>query len=244
MNMSEYKVIVFVIAAALSATAPASAQMQDSTSTANPAASHAGTQSPGNSGSRVNAPSLRAAVTTATHEDTRSMERLKEAAQRLRETIQTLATAPVGEKRNEAMDTARHALLETQQAMIDLPPGLRTRSGPMSEAEYATAMDRLKEAAQRLRDSAHAMATQPAGQRRNEAINQVNAALLEVNEGMVELPWQPGIATTRTGATSGKTASGKTANTTRANAADSSQSFDAMDRNHDGVISRGEFDSH
>ena len=169
------------------------------------------------------------------------MERLKEAAQRLRETIQTLATAPAGEKRNQAMDTARQALLETQQAMIDLPPGLRARSGKMTEAEYGAAMDKLKEAAQRLRDSAQAMATQPAGQRRNEAIDQVNSALLQVNEAMVQLPLTPGVGTTRTGATSGASASGKTASNTGAGGANKAHSFDALDRNHDGLISRSEF---
>jgi hypothetical protein len=222
MNPKPRTLICLAAAAALGAVVPAGAQSRSSSTDANTTT----TPHPG--------------VASATPEHSESMNRLTEAAQRLRESIQTLATAPAGPQRNDAMDSSRRALLETQQAMIDLPANLRTRSGPMSEADYARAMDKLKEAAQRLRDSAQAMATQPAGQRRNEAIDQVNAALIEVNQAMVQLPWQPGAGTTKTGSTSGKTASGKTASSTSA----SGSSFDTMDLNHDGMISRSEFSSH
>ncbi|HWI14129.1 MAG TPA: hypothetical protein VNT02_07725 [Burkholderiales bacterium] len=174
-------------------------------------------------------------VSTTTAEQTKAMERLTEAAQRLRETIQALAKAPVGPQRDGAMESARQALRETQQAMIDLPPELRARSVPMSEAEYARAMDRLQDAAQRLRDSAHAMATQLGGQRRNEAIDRVNTALREVNQAMVQLPWQVAAQSARTGATGGTSAAGKTGGGM------AGARFDDLDRNHDGVLSRSEF---
>ncbi len=82
------------------------------------------------------------------------------------------------------MRAAHKALLDTQQAMIDLPPQMRTRSGPEDKQEYGKAMDALTQAAQRVRDSVHAMATQPAGEKRNEAIRQANRALSETNQAM------------------------------------------------------------
>jgi len=57
---------------------------------------------------------------------TQAMERLFQAAQRLREAIQAMAQQPPGERRNQAMAQAREALLGTQQAMVQLPPELRT----------------------------------------------------------------------------------------------------------------------
>lgn len=214
MNMTKPGMLACVTAAALAAAWPAAAETAASTT------AHGKT-----------------GVATAQHEDTRSMSRLTQAAQRLRETIQALAAAPAGAQRDAAMETARAALLDTQQAMIDLPPQLRAKNVSMSEAEYAKAMDKLKQAAQRLRDSAHAMATQPAGERRNEAIDQVNEALLEVNQAMVQLPWTPGEGRTHTGATSGASTSGEKAGAV-------SSSFDSLDRNHDGMISRSEFSQH
>jgi hypothetical protein len=45
----------------------------------------------------------------------------------LREAVQAMARQPPGERRNRAMDRAREALLETQQAMVQLPADLGTR---------------------------------------------------------------------------------------------------------------------
>lgn len=57
-----------------------------------------------------------------------------------------------------------------------------------TEVEYSRAMERLTKAAQNLREAVQAMATQPAGQRRNEAMRQANDALLETQQAMVQLP--------------------------------------------------------
>ncbi len=57
---------------------------------------------------------------------TQAMERLFQAAQRLRESIQAMAQQPPGERRNQAMAQAREALMSTQQSMVQLPPELRT----------------------------------------------------------------------------------------------------------------------
>lgn len=55
-----------------------------------------------------------------------SMVRLQQAAQKLREAVQAMAQQPAGPRRNEAMRQANDALFDTQQAMIQLPPELRT----------------------------------------------------------------------------------------------------------------------
>lgn len=70
-------------------------------------------------GDKVSAPS------SSETDYSRSMERLTKAAQNLREAVQAMATQPAGERRNEAMRQANDALLETQQAMVQLPPELR-----------------------------------------------------------------------------------------------------------------------
>ena len=62
-------------------------------------------------------PQGRPAVPNTDQEYSRSMERLFQAAQRLREAVQAMAQQPAGEQRNRAMAAAREALLETQQAM-------------------------------------------------------------------------------------------------------------------------------
>jgi hypothetical protein len=59
----------------------------------------------------------RPAVPNADQDYSRAMERLFQAAQRLREAVQALAQQPPGDQRNRAMAAAREALLETQTAM-------------------------------------------------------------------------------------------------------------------------------
>ena len=81
----------------------------------------------------------RPAVPNATVDYTKPMERLFQAAQRLREAVQAMAQQPAGERRNKAMDQAREALLQTQQAMVQLPPELRT------EKNYGDAQAHLGE---------------------------------------------------------------------------------------------------
>ncbi|HEX6318098.1 MAG TPA: hypothetical protein VFZ84_04425 [Burkholderiales bacterium] len=115
-----------------------------------------------------------------------SMVRLQQAAQKLREAVQAMAQQPAGERRNAAADEAREAIVETQRAMIDLPPELRMGAG--TEPNYTKSMERLQEAAQRLRDAVQAMAKQPAGPRRNEAMQQANQALFDTQQAMVQLP--------------------------------------------------------
>ena len=49
-------------------------------------------------------------------------------------------------------------------------------------------MVRLQQAAQKLRDAVQAMAQQPAGPQRNEAMKQANQALFDTQQAMVQLP--------------------------------------------------------
>ena len=79
------------------------------------------TVSPGASGSAGNVVYPKSDV-----EYTRAMEELQKAAQRLRESIQSMAQQPVGEQRNQAIKQARQALYDTNQAIIQLPPEMRT----------------------------------------------------------------------------------------------------------------------
>lgn len=59
---------------------------------------------------------------------------------------------------------------------------------PASDVEYSKAMERLFQSAQRLRESVQAMAQQPAGDRRNQAMAQAREALLHTQQAMVSLP--------------------------------------------------------
>lgn len=80
----------------------------------------------------------RPAVPASDVEYSQAMERLFQAAQRLRESVQAMAQQPAGERRNQAIAQAREALLSTHQAMVQLPPDLRT-SQHYREAERLSA---------------------------------------------------------------------------------------------------------
>ena len=59
-------------------------------------------------------------------EYTKAVEKLQKAAQQLRESIQGMAQEPAGERRNHAIKAAHQALFDTTQAMIQLPPDMRS----------------------------------------------------------------------------------------------------------------------
>lgn len=166
-----------------------------------------------------------------------SLSHLTDAAQRLREAIQQIAQHSSGDARDAAIRSAHQALFDTQQAMIDLPPELRRGGAEVgtNEQSYDRSMEKLKAAAQTLRESAQAMAQQPAGERRNQAVARVNEAILEINEAMVQLPWEGGHTADRT-ASPGDDG--------RQAGAAIRQSFDAIDSNRDGMLSRQEYGDH
>jgi hypothetical protein len=137
---------------------------------------------------------------------TASMQRLQEAADRLRQSIQALAQKPPGPDRERAIAEAHDALLGTQQAMMALPPELRS-SGTVSTAGYDESVRKLMQSADSLRTAVQAMAQQPAGKGRNQAIREANRALLDAQAAMVAA-YQPGgssrsMGASRAGSTAG-----------------------------------------
>jgi hypothetical protein len=121
-----------------------------------------------------------------------------EAAQRLRDATHAMA-GQSGPSLSKAIEQTNEALLETQAAMLALP--FQLRQAPASAPDHAKAMDKLKQAAQKLRDATHAMAAQPAGADRNAAIKQTNDALLETQQAMIDVISQGPAVTTGSGAT-------------------------------------------
>jgi hypothetical protein len=122
-----------------------------------------------------------------------------------REAVQAMSQEPAGERRNNAIKQANEALLEVNQAMVSLPPEMRGQAGapvgstsssgigvgvvyPKSDADYTKAMEKLQKAAQQLRESIQAMAQEPAGARRDDAIKQAQQALYDTTQSMVQLP--------------------------------------------------------
>lgn len=130
-------------------------------------------------------------VATTTADYSKSMDQLQRAAQRLRESIQSLSQQPAGPKRDDAMRAAREALWDAQQAMVRLPPELRSApAGTGSSAvapKYEDSMRDLKQASDRLYSAIHAMAGQAAGERRNQAIRQARESLFESEQAMLAL---------------------------------------------------------
>lgn len=89
-----------------------------------------------------------------------AMQRLFQAAQRLRESVQDMAQQPAGPRRDEAMQTAERALLTTQEAMVQLPESLRVTK------EYSDTQAQLEETHRLLKDkSASPQQTQSATER-------------------------------------------------------------------------------
>ena len=118
--------------------------------------------------------------------DAKPIEDLQTAAQRLRDAVHALAKAPPGPQRNQAINDGNRALMEVNIAMANLPPDLLTAQA--DESSYQKSIDRLEAAAQKLRDTTHALAADPNSQRRNETIKEVNKALRETQQVMADVP--------------------------------------------------------
>lgn len=129
------------------------------------------------------APAQPPAVTSVQPVYTPEMRRLRDASQRLRDAIHAMARQAPGPERALAIRQADDALLQTQRAMIDLPPGMRA-SGTVSTADYDRSVKELMRASDALRDAIHAMARQQPGERRNEAIRDADRALMQAQVAM------------------------------------------------------------
>ena len=113
------------------------------------------------------------------------MDKLAASAQRLRDAIQLMAEKPAGPERDTAIAQAQAALRETERAMAELPPApLASSPAAGDTAGYDTSVRALMAAADALRASIHAIARQPAGPQRNEAIREANRALLKTQVAM------------------------------------------------------------
>ena len=123
-----------------------------------------------------------------------SMQKLQQSAQHLRESIQALAQKQPGPDRERAIANAHEALLETQRAMVALPPELRTASTAPS-AGYDESVQRLMKAADSLRHSIQEMAQQPPGERRDRAIAEAHQALQDTQSAMLSAYTPPGART-------------------------------------------------
>lgn len=128
--------------------------------------------------------------------------------------IESFAQEPPGPRRDQAMSDARRALNDTQQAMLRLPPEYRvsgrvvssapiTRVNPAQNRTFGDSMKELQLAADRLCGAIQAMADQPAGPRRNDAIKQAHEALLQTQQAMA---WVPGYPATASSGTQGSSA--------------------------------------
>lgn len=132
------------------------------------------------------------AATVARTEAARApaMQQLQQATDRLRQSIQALAQKPPGPDRESAIASAHEALMRTQQAMMSLPPELRS-TGTVSTAGYDESVRKLMQSADSLRHAVQEMAQLPAGDKRNAAIREANRALLDTQSAMVAA-YQPG----------------------------------------------------
>ena len=74
-------------------------------------------------------PELRAGTGRDATDYSRSVNHLQLAARKLRDAILAMALQPSGERRKDAAERTREALLETQQAIIWLPSALRREAG-------------------------------------------------------------------------------------------------------------------
>ena len=63
-----------------------------------------------------------------------------------------------------------------------------TPGAPVASSDPGQAMDRLQTGAQQLREAIQAMAQEPAGPRRNDAIRRAHEALMNTNSSMLQLP--------------------------------------------------------
>lgn len=119
----------------------------------------------------------------------RSLEALLEAAKELRESIQHMAQQEPGAMRAAAIDAAYEALVQTQRAMLKLPPDWRIEDVKVRDAkEWPKAMARLDAAARSLQNSIAAISKQPDGKERSEAIGSVRRALAETQQAMLAVP--------------------------------------------------------
>lgn len=126
----------------------------------------------------ANTRSSSGAVTRTEPLDSHAMQRLKEAAERLRQSIQVLAQKAPGAERAAALDAAQTALIETQQAMIAMPPEMR-RWGTASTVDYDKSVKALTQSAESLRQAVDPATARAHGIERGPDHAVLNAVMLQ-----------------------------------------------------------------
>lgn len=119
----------------------------------------------------------------ASADEDKAVKSLLAAAQMLRESIQRMAQAPVGEGRTEAIKEGNEALMQVNAAILALPSHLLLAGG--SENDYSRAVSKMQGASDKLYAAVHALAREPGSAARNRAIREVNMALADTNMAMV-----------------------------------------------------------
>lgn len=139
-------------------------------------------------------------VRASSPEYTQSMQKLRQSAQHLRESIQAIASKPAGPQREQAIRNAHEALFDTQRAMVSLPPELRTKGSGKASGEdgsdrkasgeqgYETSMKQLDRASNKLWASIETMQQEASGERRDQAIQHAHQAVWDTYEAMLAMP--------------------------------------------------------
>lgn len=122
-------------------------------------------------------------------ERTQALQQLQQSADRLRQAIQALSGQPPGAGRDQAVVRAQEALLQTQQAMLALPPELRS-AGTASTAAYDESVQKLVQSSDSLHQAIREMSQLPAGEGRERAIQEAQRALWVAQLSMASA-WQP-----------------------------------------------------
>ena len=100
-----------------------------------------------------------------------------------REESTTVVAPPAG-----ALPAESSSASSTTATTTTSTPSSVTAGAPVAAADQSQAMDRLQRGAQQLRESIQAMAQEPVGPRRNDAIRRAHEALMNTKSEMLQLP--------------------------------------------------------
>jgi hypothetical protein len=126
---------------------------------------------------------------------TDTMENLNSAVRELREaTVLMLNQKAPGPKRAEAVEAAQDALMQTQEAILQLPPDMRIADTKIREAkDWPLVMKRLTQATNDLQDAAKTLSQKATGEEHDKAVATMRKALRTAQEAMADLPeWSAG----------------------------------------------------
>jgi hypothetical protein len=139
--------------------------------------------------SLVRSPGENASLEVGHVDYSKSLESLLNAAHELRKSIQELAQQEVGPQSSAAIEASHEALLQTQRAMLRLPPDWRIDDVEVREAkEWPKVMARLDAATRSLENSLKTLSKRPDLDGWAEAMASVRRAISETEQAMLALP--------------------------------------------------------